>query len=289
MGRNALVPNEKFLRQHGIRPRKELGQHFLLDPSVAEKILRAAELRADDTVVEIGAGVGNLTVELAERVGAVHAIEYDEALVRVLKRQIANHKNVHVVHGDALQYHLGMIGSSTKVKVVGNLPYSISTPLVLRFIEWRERVALMVLTLQKEVADRLAASPGTREYGVLTIAVQFYMHVDEVGLVPRDAFFPVPKVDSAILKLVPLHRPTVEVDDLALYFSLVKAAFAHRRKTLWNNLKAASFLNVEPARWLDALRAGEIDPSRRAETLSLEGYATLVNAIARSRAHRENC
>lgn len=288
MRQKAIVPNEKFFRRHGIRLRKELGQHFLLDRTVAEEIVRAAELQAGDTVVEIGAGVGNLTTELAGWVAAVHAIEYDAGLLSILKQQTAEYENVHVVHCDALKYHPGVIEGIPKVKVVGNLPYSIATPLVLRFLEWREQLLLMVVTLQDEVADRLAASPGTKAYGTLTIAVQLHMHVERIASVPRETFFPVPRVESAIVKLVPLSRPAVEVDDLPLYFSLVKAAFAHRRKTFWNNLKAARFLDVEPARWQEAFRAGGIDPSCRGETLSLGAYATLANSIAEQRAKQQN-
>jgi len=190
MRQKAIVPNGKFFRRHRIRLRKELGQHFLLDRTVAEEIVRAAELQAGDTVVEIGAGVGNLTTELAGRVGAVHAIEYDDALLSILKRQVAEYENVRVVHCDALKYHPGMIDGTPKVKVVGNLPYSIATPLVLRFLEWREQLLLMVVMLQDEVADRLVASPGTRAYGTLTIALQLHMRIERVASVPRDAFFP---------------------------------------------------------------------------------------------------
>ncbi len=279
--RDAVVPNGKFFRRHGIRLRKELGQHFLLDRDVSEGILLAADLDAKDTVVEIGAGVGNLTTELALRAGAVYAVEYDEALVRLLRRTTSNHKNVVVVHCDALKYHPERIQGAPKVKVVGNLPYSISKPLILRFLEWREQVVFMVLMVQDEVADRLAASPGTKAYGTLTIAVQLYMNVEKIASVPKHAFFPEPEVDSAIVKLVPYPKPAVEMDDPAFYFSLVKAAFAHRRKTLWNNLKAARFLNVPPANWLGALRDSGIEPSRRGETLSLEAYASIVNALAR--------
>lgn len=265
-----------MLREFGLRPKKRWGQHFLVSRRALTTILSAADVDPGDTVLEIGAGLGTLTVELARRAAAVVAVEIDAALLPVLRATAAAFTNVVLIHGDVMDVELGVIAAGA-TKVVANLPYAVASPLIVRLLEIPAGIQTMVLTIQREVADRLNAAPGGKDYGALSVAVQFRADVEVVGRVPPSAFYPAPDVDSSIVRLRVRDRPRVTVADEAAYFRVVRAAFAQRRKTLRNTLAAG--LAITPARAEAACAAAGLDPRRRGETLSLDEFAALTVAL----------
>jgi 16S rRNA (adenine1518-N6/adenine1519-N6)-dimethyltransferase len=249
--------------------KKSLGQHFLYDPLIIREIIRIAGIRHEDLVVEIGPGPGELTEALARHSSGVIAIELDESLFNKLANRFAGRENISLVHLDALEYPYHELG---RFKVVANIPYYITTPIIFRLLEAREKLLSMTLTVQKEVAERIVASPGGKDYGVLSIMVQWYAETRIGMIIPKEAFRPVPKVDSAVVRIDVLSRPAFEVEDEKLFFGIVRAAFSQRRKMLSNSLRS---FGGDPKEWLE--RAG-IDPSRRPETLSIEEFARLADA-----------
>jgi len=280
-----------ILKRHGLRPNKSLGQSFLIDRNVLERIVAAAELAADDTVLEVGAGMGTLTREIAKAARRVLAVELDRGLLAVLAETVGTLQNVTVVPGDVLKLDLVALlrqeGVST-AKVIANLPYYITTPALAAFIQLARAakpmlVALIVVLVQKEVAARLAAAPGTDEYGALSVMAQYHAQVELVATVSRNVFLPAPKVDSSIVRLRVRDHPPVDVADERLFFDVVKAAFGQRRKTLANALAGASGLRLGRAEAGALLSRVEIDPSRRGETLSIAEFAVVANALAGAR------
>ena len=266
-----------LLRAHGLRPRKRLGQNFLVDPAALDRIVDAATLDAQEPVVEVGAGVGNLTRLLAGRAGQVVAVEVDGQLVELLREQVSDLPNVQVLHGDVLSIsdfgfpHLGYV-------VVGNLPYYITSAILRHFLEGEPRPKRLVVTVQREVAQRIVAGPG--DMSLLAVSVQFYGRPEIVARIPAGAFYPAPEVDSAVVRINtgPALRTMLApgVDDRA-FFRLVRAGFSQKRKTLRNALSAG--LRRSPAEVEALLRQAGIDPRRRAETLSLEEWAELAGAL----------
>jgi 16S rRNA (adenine1518-N6/adenine1519-N6)-dimethyltransferase len=252
--------------------RKRLGQNFLFDPSILLKIIRAADLSGDDTVVEIGPGPGRLTRLLAERVSKVVAIELDRVLYDTLREDLTDLNNIDLVLGDALEFPYERL---ERFKVVANIPYYITTPIIFRLIEADQALESMTLTIQKEVAERIVAKPGGKDYGVLSIGAQFHTEPELKFIIPKEAFRPVPKVDSAVIHMKMLKEPPVSVLDKALFFRLVRASFSQRRKTLSNSLKAFG------GDIRDVLLRTGIDPGRRPETLSLEEFARISDALSR--------
>ncbi len=248
---------------------KHLGQHFLVDRVVLDKIVRAARLEADDLVVEIGPGTGELTRLLMERVRKVIAIEVDERLFERLKAQFAGRETVELVRGDAMDFPYESLPEFT---VVANIPYYITTPLLFRLIASRERLKSLTLTIQKEVAERIVAPPGGKKYGVLSLMVQYYSVPTLLFPVSRRAFRPQPKVDSAVIRVEILRKPSVTVRDEKMFFRIIRTAFAQRRKMLSNALAP---LRPDAKEWL---RAAGIDPDRRAETVSIEEFARLSDS-----------
>ena len=280
-----------ILKRHGLRPNKSLGQSFLIDRNVLDRIVAAAELAADDTVLEVGAGMGTLTREIAKSARRVLAVELDRGLLAVLAETVGTLQNVTVVPGDVLKLDLVALlrqeGVST-AKVIANLPYYITTPALAAFIQLARAakpmlVALIVVLVQKEVAARLAAAPGTDEYGALSVMAQYHAQVELVATVSRNVFLPAPKVDSSIVRLRVRDHPPVDVADERLFFDVVKAAFGQRRKTLANALAGASGLRLGRAEAGALLSRVEIDPSRRGETLSIAEFAVVANALAGAR------
>ena len=251
-------------------PRKHLGQNFLYDPSILLKIVSAADLAKTDTVVEIGPGPGRLTRLLAERAGKVIAIEIDRLLYERVRKELRDLINIDLVLGDALTFPFERLGP---FKVVANIPYYITTPIIFRLIEARQSLESMTLTIQKEVAERIVAVPGGKEYGVLSIGTQFYAVPELKFIIPKEAFRPIPKVDSAVIHMRIRKGPPVSVSDEKLFFRLVKAAFSQRRKTLSNSLKPFS-MGIK-----DILHAAGIDPQRRPETLKLEEFARIADLL----------
>jgi len=278
-----------------IRAKKSLGQNFLTDHRVARRIIDAVSPLKTEIVIEIGPGTGALTRLLVERSGHVEAVEIDARLADALRRSL-NADNLSIVAADALvldwerliidaKGRLGLPDAADqdlrRVRIVANLPYYISTPIIERMLSVGHSVLDMTLMLQKEVADRITTGPGSKEYGYLSVMVQYYCFAKKLFEVPPSAFTPIPRVQSAVIKLTVRERPAVEVSDEAKFFALVRAAFAQRRKTILNNLKAASraFEFSQPLE--SALEAASVAPLRRAETLSLEEFAALSWALNR--------
>ena len=270
-----------LLRKHGIRPLKRLGQNFLCDPNILEKIVRIAEVRDTDTVVEIGSGIGVLTALLAARARRVIALEVDRRLVGVLREELGGLNNVEIVHGDVLEHDFASDrpeGGEGRIRVVGNVPYNLSSPIVLRILDYRESVDRAVLMLQREVAERLAAAPGTKDYGPLSVYMALYTQPRLEMRVPASCFVPRPDVDSRVIRLDMRREPLCAVDDPALFRNVVRSCFAKRRKTLLNNLRQ-SVLPVRPEAVPAILEELGIDGTRRAETLTVHEFASLSNRI----------
>ena len=250
--------------------KKHLGQNFLYDPRILTEIVRVAGISTEDTVVEIGPGHGTLTKLLAERAKRVIAIELDEELITRLKGDFIAYRNLQLIYDDALKFPYESIGEFT---VVANIPYYITTPLIFRLLDARGTLKSMTLTIQKEVAERIVAAPGSRTYGVLSIMVQYYARPELEFVIPKEAFSPMPKVDSAVIHASILDHPPVEVKDRKLLFTIIKTAFSQRRKTLSNSLKGLSD-NIR-----EILVAADIDPRRRPETLGIEEFAQLADLL----------
>jgi 16S rRNA (adenine1518-N6/adenine1519-N6)-dimethyltransferase len=251
--------------------KKHLGQNFLYDPSILRRIIDAAELKPEETVVEIGPGPGRMTAMLADRVKRVIAVELDRELYERLGHELSGHKNIELVHGDALKYNYDTL---EEFKVVANIPYYITTPILFTLLEHRSRLRSITITLQKEVASRIVAGPGGKEYGVLSLMVQYYGKPELKFIVPRGAFRPVPKVDSALVHIGILDKPAVSVKDEKFFFRVIKTAFSQRRKMLANSLKPVA----EDIK--EKLVLAGIEPTRRPETLSIEEFARLADVLA---------
>jgi 16S rRNA (adenine1518-N6/adenine1519-N6)-dimethyltransferase len=258
------------------RPKKRFGQHFLVSPTILAGILRLAELAPDDAVVEIGAGTGTLTAALASRVGRLLALELDRDLIGPLRQRFADMPQVEIVHADALTFDFDQLPAP--IKAVANLPYGTAVAILTRLFNQRSRLRCAVIMLQREVAERLYASPGTKAYGSLTLLTQWYAAVDKGFHVPPSAFSPPPKVMSTVVRIIPRATPPVAVQDEACLFRLIHAAFAQRRKTLANALRHA-FQPIEPAALRQTLENNGIAPSRRGETLTLDEFARLSDAL----------
>ena len=253
------------------RPRKRFGQHFLIDTGVIDAIVRAISPSANDVVVEIGPGQGAITSSLAARAGTLHAVELDRDLVARMRVQYDNVRNVIIHEADALDFDFGSLGDD--LRIVGNLPYNISTPLLFHLLQYREQIRDMHFMLQKEVVDRMAASPGSKAYGRLSIMLGCQFQIDALFDVDRLAFDPPPEVTSAVVRLVPLSRGTYEIDDTLHLSRLVATAFSQRRKTIRNALRK----DVDE----QDLIAVEIDPGTRPETVPISAYVQLSNRLSR--------
>lgn len=251
--------------------RRPLGQNFLFDPSILNRMIQAARLLPEDTVVEIGPGHGRLTAMLAAQVKRVIAIELDATLYERLRKTLSAYENIEVVHADALRYPYDTLDA---FKVVANIPYYITTPIIFRLFEYRSRLASITVTVQREVARRMVAGPGGKDYGVLSLMVQYYGKPKLEFVVPRGAFRPVPKVDSAVVHIEIYEKPPIAVRDERIFFRVIKTAFSQRRKMLLNALKPITGDIKE------RLILAGIDPARRPETLSIEEFARLSDELS---------
>ena len=265
----------RILQAFHLKADKNLGQNFLVEESVVNRIAKAAELTPEDTVLEIGPGIGTLTQALAMTGASVISVELDKRLIPVLQETVGAYENVHVVQGDILKVNiLETVQGATPFKVCANLPYYITTPIIMNLLEQKLPLERLVVMVQKEVAERMTAPPGGREYGAISVAMQYYTEPKIAFIVKAGSFLPAPKVDSAVLVCKKRSTPPVDVPDEKLFFKVVAAAFSVRRKMLTNSLKNMGGLTGELVKaWLD--RAG-IDGTRRAETLSLEEFASLA-------------
>ena len=273
--RKEFEPRE-FFRGENVFPRKSLGQNFIKDPRVIDRIVEAAELSADDCVLEIGPGMGALTRALAGVAGKVIAIEKDERVITPLRKLLEPYPNAEILEADCLRIDFRDFYTGKKLKAVSNLPYSISTPVLIKLLGSRDIFSSLVLMLQLEVGRRITASPGGKQYGSLSVLVQTYMDVKILFRVPPSAFWPKPKVDSAVLKFVPLPRPRAPIADERIHERVLRAAFSSRRKMIGNSLR--SLLPAETVG--SVLDACGVERSRRAETLSIEEFAHLANEVA---------
>ncbi|MCK4244285.1 MAG: ribosomal RNA small subunit methyltransferase A [Candidatus Omnitrophica bacterium] len=272
-----LKETKGLLKQYRFRPKKRLGQHFLINSSAVEKILTTANLKKEDIVLEIGTGLGLLTEELAKRVKKVIGFEVDERLCSISQKVLADFPNVEIKREDILEVSPTDFHSLGKFKVIGNLPYYITTPIIFSLLSWGKSLMLAILTVQKEVAERLISPPGRKEYGILSIGAQFYSQVEKLADFKKESFFPAPEVDSSLIRIKMRENPPVLVKDEKNFFNLVKVSFGQRRKQLVNVLSKG--LNLKKEIISHKLSLIGIDPKRRAETLSLEEFAKLSNLL----------
>ncbi|ALD71304.1 16S rRNA methyltransferase [Streptococcus gordonii] len=274
-----------ILERHGFTFKKSFGQNFLTDTNILQKIVDTAEIDKNVNVIEIGPGIGALTEFLAENAAEVMAFEIDDRLVPILADTLRDFDNVTVVNQDILKVDLAQYIAEFKnpdlpIKVVANLPYYITTPILMHLIESGIPFSEFVVMMQKEVADRISAQPNTKAYGSLSIAVQYYMTAKVAFIVPRTVFVPAPNVDSAILKMVRRGQPAVEVQDEKFFFKVTKASFIHRRKTLWNNLTSYFGKSEEVKTKLErALEKADLAANVRGEALDLAAFARLSDAL----------
>lgn len=273
------------LERHGFTFKKSFGQNFLTDTNILQKIVDTAEIDKNVNVIEIGPGIGALTEFLAENAAEVMAFEIDDRLIPILTDTLRDFDNVKVINEDILKSDLQsrikeFANPDLPIKVVANLPYYITTPILMHLIESKIPFAEFVVMMQKEVADRISAEPNTKAYGSLSIAVQYYMTAKIAFIVPRTVFVPAPNVDSAILKMTRREQPLVQVKDEDFFFRVSKISFVHRRKTLWNNLISHFGKSEEVKTKLEkALEAAGIKPSIRGEALSIADFARLADAL----------
>lgn len=278
-----IIRTQDILRRHDFNFKKKFGQNFLTDHNILTKITETADLSKEVNVIEIGPGIGSLTQYLLEEAAEVMAFEIDKSLIPILEETMAPYDNFTLVSADILKVDLlseiqKFKNPNLPIKVVANLPYYITTPILMHLIESKIPFSEFVVMMQKEVADRIAARPKTKAYGSLSIAVQYYMEASVAFIVPRTVFIPAPNVDSAILKMVRREEPLVEVEDEEWFFKTMHSSFVHRRKTLMNNMQAAFGKESKPE--IEKLLAqAEISPTIRGEALSIEEFARLADAL----------
>ena len=264
-------------KRFDIKMSKKLGQNFLIKRGIVDEIVRAAELTPGEPVLEVGPGIGTLTQGLAQSGADVTAIELDRRLLEVLDTTLASYDNVRIVHGDVLKLDVPTIMNHKPFKVVANLPYYITTPIIMSLLESKLPIERLVVMVQKEVALRMVAKPGTKDYGALSVAVQYYTEPDIVLDVPPKSFLPAPAVTSSVIRCVLRDKPPVDVIDEKLFFRVVKAGFAQRRKTFANTMRTTG---LSKERIDELLVKANIDGQRRGETFSLQEFADVANAWA---------
>jgi 16S rRNA (adenine1518-N6/adenine1519-N6)-dimethyltransferase len=281
------IRTKAILEKYGFSFKKSLGQNFLIDTNILHRIVDHAQITNETGVIEIGPGIGALTEQLARRAKKVVAYEIDQRLIPILADTLSPYENVEIIHQDVLKADVyDMIqknfSSVDQIMVVANLPYYVTTPIIMKLLTDRLPLKGIVVMLQKEVADRISAKPGTKDYGSLSIAVQYYTEAETVMNVPRTVFIPQPNVDSAVIRLIRREQPAVSVIDEKFFFEVVKACFAQRRKTVLNNLTSnLSVLRQSKEQTEIALQNAGIDPKRRGETLTIEEFALLSDELYR--------
>jgi 16S rRNA (adenine1518-N6/adenine1519-N6)-dimethyltransferase len=275
------------LNKYGFTFQKKFGQNFLIDPHVLDKIIRAAEITEDDFVLEIGPGMGTMTQYLAYAAREVYAVEIDKSLIPILEDTLSDYDNVTVINEDILKVNIAKLAEEKNggrpIKVVANLPYYITTPIIMGLFESHVPVESITVMVQKEVADRMQVGPGTKDYGALSLAVQYYAKPYIVANVPPNCFMPRPKVGSAVIRLTRHAETPVQVDDEKLLFQIIRASFNQRRKTLANGLKNYEGLSFEKETIEAAIAECGFSPSVRGEALSLEEFAKLANVLGRAK------
>lgn len=271
--------------RYGFRLTKSLGQNFLTDKNIIDNIIEASNIGENDLVIEIGPGIGVITKEAAAKAGSVIAVEIDKNLIPILQETLADETNVKIINRDILKTDLTAVIEEEKknfpqmesVRIIGNLPYYITTPIIMKLLEDGVPADSITVMMQKEVADRIKAAPGNKERGALSVAVQYYCQVVKVTDVPKEVFVPAPKVDSTVLRLDIRKENPVELKDDKLFFKAVKSGFAQRRKTLLNSLASGTGLGKDKIGQI--LEEAGIDPGRRAETLDIDEFAKIANGM----------
>ncbi|KAI4441027.1 Ribosomal RNA small subunit methyltransferase A [Schaedlerella arabinosiphila] len=281
------------LQKHQFTFQKKFGQNFLIDTHVLDKIIRSAEISRDDMVLEIGPGIGTMTQYLACAAGKVIAVEIDRALIPILEDTLEGYDNVRVINGDILKIDLPKLveeeNGGRPIKVVANLPYYITTPIIMGLFEGDVPLKSITVMVQKEVADRMQAAPGSKDYGALSLAVQYYAKPYIAANVPQNCFMPRPRIGSAVIRLERYETPPVEVKDEKLLFSIIRASFNQRRKTLANGLKNSAELDFAKEEIEAAIEKLGKGASVRGETLTLEEFAELSNRLCREQKRRKIC
>lgn len=285
--RSVTGRTSQVLRDYRLKPKKSLGQNFLTDSRVLDKMVRAADIDKETGVLEVGPGIGSLTERLANVAGKVVAVEIDKRLIPILENTFASYDHVQIVCGDILALDVPKVlkehlSGCRRTTVVANLPYYITSAVIMKLLELNWSFYRLVLMMQKEVAERVLAKPGSKDYGVLSVAVQYYATPEKVARVPAHVFVPRPHVDSAVLSLTPHKTSPAFVANRELFFAVVKSSFKERRKTLANNLNAHLFTDWNKSQVNEWLNRVGIDPRRRAETLSLAEFARISNALSDS-------
>jgi len=272
-------------QRYNLQLSKSLGQNFITDPGVIDSIIEGAEIGPDDLVIEIGPGIGVLTSAAADAAAKVVAVEIDARLIPILEETLAGYDNIEIVNKDILKTDLNEIideqmeagAFAGSVRIIGNLPYYITTPIIMQIFEGGVKADSVTVMMQKEVADRIEAGPGSKTYGAISVCVQYYCDVEKVCKVPKEVFIPRPKVDSAVLNFRIRKQKPAHLEDEKVFFACIKAGFGKRRKTLLNSLTGICGLDKEAVG--EILSEAEIDPTRRAETLDIEEFAAIANLV----------
>lgn len=271
------------LQKHQFHFQKKYGQNFLIDTHVLDKIIRASDIQDEDLVLEIGPGIGTMTQYLCEHARQVVAVEIDHALIPILEDTLKQYQNIDIIHGDILKIDIHKIvqekNQGKPIKVVANLPYYITTPIIMGLFESHVPIDSITVMVQKEVADRMGMGPGSKEYGALSLAVQYYAAPELIANVPPNCFMPRPKVGSAVIRLVRHSKPPVQVEDESFLFKVIRASFNQRRKTLANGLNNAGEIPLTKEQIEQSLQELGFSPSIRGETLNLEEFAALSNLM----------
>ena len=277
---NLREETEFLLNKYKLRANKSLGQNFLINEQIIDDIVNVSNVTADDVIIEIGPGLGSLTAKLADNAKKVIAIELDENMINILGERISLYKNVEIIHADVLKVDLNkLIDGEENVKVVANLPYYITTPIVMKLLEEKLKINSITVMVQKEVGERFCATPGGKEYGAITVSINYYTSPKIVLDVPKENFNPVPEVDSCVVKL-DLKNEHIELKDEKLFFRLIKTTFSQRRKNIGNSLTGVGISKQEVKKMLEELN---LDVNLRAENLSIDQYAKIANYIAKDR------
>lgn len=269
---------KEVVKKYNFKFTKSLGQNFLIDDKVLDDIVEGADVSKEDFVIEIGPGVGTLTKELLAKAKKVCAVELDSELIPILQEELQGYDNFELIHKDALKVDFNeIIGEEESVKVVANLPYYVTTPIIARMLNEDYKFKSLTIMIQKEVAERIDAEPNCKEFGSISVLVQYYCDTKIIRTVPPSSFVPQPKVDSIVIRLDKLDKPRVQVKDKELFFKIVRQSFNMRRKTLRNAVKSMKIINGEEME--KVFENANIDPRRRGETLSLQEFANLADAV----------
>lgn len=288
MNRELYMPSKtnEILKKYKFRLNKNLGQNFLVDGNIIDNICEGAEITKNDGIIEIGPGIGTLTQQLSKHANKVVAIELDEKLLPILEETLDGLENVKIINNDILQVDIEKLieeeFEGLDVKVVANLPYYITTPIIMKLLEGKFNIKSISVMIQKEVANRMVSDPGSKVYGALSVAVQYYSKPEIITEVPSSVFIPKPNVDSAVIKLDIYKKPPVDVIDEKLMFAVVKSAFGQRRKTILNAL-SGGYLELEKDDIREVLEMAEIDNKKRGEVLSLEDFARISDIISKEK------